>query len=678
MFEALESQLRIESTPVPELRVPKKVQPRIFDREVPIVYGWELSQDGDEHIDTIAVLASKLYQLGRGVDLAWARSSIIDRPAFEDLLEAYPGPVLRPTPASSAGGRKLACLVKGSLESLEQRYAATLARFSWAEVGGKRVQIFSQPPKPKFEAITYEAPPARSVFDLRDAKDRFAAQPLTKATALVDEIRDAAAARLRKAVPNLPDSILRALTGRMPAGLPKLAPADRVRIIPLPSIGHEHTSPAIRRLIVEVPGTCPLERADVFRAFSGLRIAPQTAGLEPPPSTDDVEPRFELTPAHKAERMLDLYAVTADTRRWSCNWQTVTPVALPVRRRRLERNGKSHETKEADERLTEEAAAVRAVRTALRHAGITASPRHIDVRREPFARRGQHAQTFATATRFSKHRLWHVDISFDRPRPGPLIIGDGRFLGLGLMQPKPAYGSVPFAAEAKNYRTALSLWPSDDVLGFRVTGGWRPDTDPEAVVRTLRRATMALYQAQRSGSKLPALVSGHDDDGGPERNAMHLHFTWDAATNSLLVIPPHVAQRRAPRAEERFALHQVGEALAALRNLYARCFGRLTLQPTAVVFPSARQWISSTPYVVNRHRRSDSAQAAVRDDLLAACAQIGLPRPEVIVHDARGISSRGLEGQARLHFATTVRGPIALGRTRFMGGGWFVPFYSDV
>src|SRR5262249_37316688 len=40
-----------------------------------------------------------------------------------------------------------------------------------------------------------------------------------------------------------------------------------------------------------------------------------------------------------------------------------------------------------------------------------------------------------TSLRFTKERLWHVEIGFGRPVPGPLLIGDGRYLGLGLMAP---------------------------------------------------------------------------------------------------------------------------------------------------------------------------------------------------------------------------------------------------
>ncbi|GAB4122352.1 MAG: hypothetical protein Kow001_20390 [Acidobacteriota bacterium] len=64
----------------------------------------------------------------------------------------------------------------------------------------------------------------------------------------------------------------------------------------------------------------------------------------------------------------------------------------------------------------------------------------VRVQREPFEHNGARVEPFAEGTRFDKHRLWHVEIEFREPVIGPLVLGDGRFLGLGLMAP---VGSPP-------------------------------------------------------------------------------------------------------------------------------------------------------------------------------------------------------------------------------------------
>ena len=78
---------------------------------------------------------------------------------------------------------------------------------------------------------------------------------------------------------------------------------------------------------------------------------------------------------------------------------------------------------------------VAAVHVALRQAGVRGVAVEVRVQREPFDGRGFRAEVFADGTRFEKERLWHIELTLDRPVTGPLVIGDGRFLGLGVMAP---------------------------------------------------------------------------------------------------------------------------------------------------------------------------------------------------------------------------------------------------
>mgnify|MGYP006926230859 CR=1 FL=1 len=45
----------------------------------------------------------------------------------------------------------------------------------------------------------------------------------------------------------------------------------------------------------------------------------------------------------------------------------------------------------------------------------------------------------------------------------------------------------------------------------------------------------------------------------------------------------------------------------------------------------------------------------------------------VTILDARGVPGQGLQGRLRLTFDKPVHAPIVLGRTRFLGGGLFLP-----
>ena len=89
------------------------------------------------------------------------------------------------------------------------------------------------------------------------------------------------------------------------------------------------------------------------------------------------------------------------------------------------------------------------------------------MQREPFEANGERVKTFAPGTRFAKERLWHVEIAFNTPIPGPLVIGDGRFLGLGVMTPvRQVQGVHAFVVES-----GLSPTPEPTEVTRRHLGG---------------------------------------------------------------------------------------------------------------------------------------------------------------------------------------------------------------
>jgi hypothetical protein len=88
-------------------------------------------------------------------------------------------------------------------------------------------------------------------------------------------------------------------------------------------------------------------------------------------------------------------------------------------------------------------------------------------------------EPFAQGTRFEKARLWRVEIAFGVPVEGPLLLGDGRFLWLGLMA--PARDVVP------------------GTHAFAIADGLAGRPEPLDVARALRRAVMARVQATSAG-----------------------------------------------------------------------------------------------------------------------------------------------------------------------------------
>lgn len=475
------------------------------------------------------------------------------------------------------------------------------------------------------------------------------AWPLEGASSIVVAAREAARGRLSTRMPNRIHDVERHLLGRRPDGSNAVPAESRVRIIAIPSIGMHYADRAIRRLLVEIPAACPLRSDDVRWAFSGAELFDPDTGedLLLVPSTHD--------------DMLRHYGVDASAR----VFRSVTPVVLPeaTKRRRIEPTRKLAEAKRGLERAREIAGARAAVVQALRHAGIHTPVDSIRLQREPFDAAGSRVEPFAEGTRFEKERLWHVELSFAVAITGPLLIGDGRFLGLGLMAPA-----------------------ADIVLGvhaFAIADGLVGQPDPPDVARALRRAVMARVQSMIGvHQRIDPFFSGHAEDGAPIRRSRssHLSFAFEAATQSLLIRSPHIVERRVPTLQELERLRTLDRALEGFRELRAGSAGLFKLSPTAngydredTLLGRSRVWKTIPPYVVTRHAKGGAATEALAADVRAECRRLGLPDARVESSNVRGVPGIGITANVTLLFEQSVAGPLLLGRARYLGGGLFRP-----
>ena len=642
-----------DPTRIGEIRAGKIIRAQMFDAAVPLLYAWTFQPetDAERRARAICEIAENLYQLGRGVDMAWATGEIVDEREAESRLRGDEGMLWQPS--EGGDGAMLSCPRPGSLASLTERFAAMRRRFRTIGTGKKTSQLFTQAPKPDFRQVPYNSPSVFLLFEIRGA-DSFRPQPLERAVALTENVRDLAVKRLKASAWRRDDPKREALADKIFVGRDSREgdKTRRIRIAPLPSIGHAQTERSIRRVLVAVPPDCPIATGDIAWAFSGLAL---DFDRETGEVRDDTA---ELVPASD-DAMLAHYGIEDAARLW----RTVTPAALPERaaRRRIDPARISEEAKGGAERRREEERAASAVRDALRHAGVDASVQAIRVQREPFEAKGMRAEGFETKPRFAKERLWHVEIAFSEPVSGPLIFSDGRYLGLGLMAP---------------------VRRIEGVFAFDVVDGLTDQAEPLGLARALRRAVMARVQENLGArATLPAFFTGHAADGTPSRPGRHEHlaFAFDAPRRRLLIIAPHILERRqATKNEREKYLPPLVESLEDFRELRAGAAGKLTLVSNALdlsddpLLAPSQTWQSLTPYRVTRHAKLNDAAAAIEADLLLECQRAGLPRPQIEITETFTKSDAGLFGRAKLRFHGAVAGPMILGRDRHFGGGLFV------
>ena len=645
-----------------EIRVDKIIRPRLFDAAIPLLYCWRFENDPDGQARTLVKIAKRLYQLGRTLDMAWAQAEILDMEEAERRLDEHGGTLHRPTARSS--GVLQACPGHGSLKSLIKRYKAMGKRFRPESTGKKTQYAFTQPPKPRFRQIAYDSPPALLLYDLRHLArtSEFQPWPLTGIAKLTEVVRDAAAGRLAAALPDKAACIER-IFGRV-RDLSAADKAQRIRIAPLPSIGHPNAESSIRRVLVEIPPNCPLPVDDLKWAFSGLHLGshPKTGEIR-----DDSLP---VLIAADDRRMLDHYGVERNGKQTFHLWRTVTPAALPERaaRRRIDPARTNETAKGARERLEEETRAAGAVRQALLHARIGTAVAAVRVQREPFHARGARAEEFARDTRFSKHRLWHVEVAFTESRDGPVIIGDGRYLGLGLMAP-----------EKRVFR---------EVAVFAIEGDAPPVTARADMLTALRRALMALDRDENDA--VSRLFSGHEANGAPAGNGAHRHIFLAADANRdssrlarLYVIRPDTADRKSRLSNDEKARFE--RVTGKLQTVRAGHHGVLRLRGPAApgpedrLFARSRVWTSLTDFSPTRHPRNGAdVRAFLERNIHAEILRRGYPAPKVELLSHHTVPRGGIRARFCLTFSIAVKGPLLLGRDSHMGGGLFVATDDDI
>lgn len=270
------------------------------------------------------------------------------------------------------------------------------------------------------------------VFELTHDSRSF---PATRGVELAKAMRKAILAYAEDPIPE-------GVSGHRADGTPSRLP--HMAIVPVPFSGFSHADGRLVGIAVSVPNT--LDQSSRTALYRAIGIWERTVREGFASSRRSLT----LTLALGARGTVKLRRVvgTADLaslrpsvwRKPSLRWVSVTPVALPQHPGSLSRGT-------APARAKAWARAEAAIRMACAHVGLP-KPAVVKLSLDPWivgSRNAAHFPAFRQAARGGKsvrRQLVHVALTFDDLVRGPLMLGAGRFFGLGLM--RPMFGEDPW------------------------------------------------------------------------------------------------------------------------------------------------------------------------------------------------------------------------------------------
>lgn len=386
-------------------------QPRTFPSVTPedprITFVWPAATaDGDVRAALDAIL-SRLVRVGHSSSLIAAR--IVEASAIATWVPDETGEV-----RAAEDTTFLRVVNAGQLAALD-------ARGDSAESGRVMPASFQRYVRPRSEL---DVPVPTSVFGVDWIVLRRADGPRLPSTRAVDVARTVRSALLSSYGPNAPE----VLSGHGSPGRP--SSHAHVAIVPLPFVGSEHADGTILGVAVVVPAAATKEeRNAVYRAITNWRRA--SAG-------SDAHGHLPVLLGKAGKLELDLLddvalQTTLRAKTWCArarSWSTATPIAL-------DRNPGDMRSRNPEVESSAYAAAEETIARACEHIGL---PRPSSVTALPAAplsgsAKAQQFPGYSAGKPPVQRVLVHARIEFEHAVEGPLLLGAGRYLGLGLLRP---------------------------------------------------------------------------------------------------------------------------------------------------------------------------------------------------------------------------------------------------
>ncbi|MEZ5786877.1 MAG: type I-U CRISPR-associated protein Csb2 [Xanthobacteraceae bacterium] len=390
-----------------ELRTDKDLRPHRLDGDAAARYLWPIADDEWEHARRHAELlcaeARHLHALGLGIDLVAGNGRILDDMG-KRLLPGEPW-------IADADGVGWRAPAEGSFDELVARHVAQQQRVQAGRGRGAARWVAPPAPPTVFREVEYrrraqgrERPVhAFALVDPDGGNRSFDPRRVIEVAAW---LRHAAHERARGLKLDQ-DFVERFVCGH---GDDAGTKNDRFSYLPLPTIPFKGRDGRIRRaLLVEPDGGGGAKARAVARRLSGASLfADEKDELGQPRWKSDLRSLSEDERRH--DGVLRRYLPPDGATRWG----SVTPLVLPGR----------------DDHRTRKAHAL--VLKALAQAGFTTPVAEIHLQREPVFPGAEMAGAYRVPAYLKEFPRTHAIITFAEKLRGPLGLGAGRHVGLGV------------------------------------------------------------------------------------------------------------------------------------------------------------------------------------------------------------------------------------------------------
>jgi len=381
-------------------RTEKVVRPTRLDGEA-VHYLYALHDGDSGYLDVLTTAARNMTHLGWGIDMVTGDASIMS----SDRVAGLEGRRWRPTPT---GGTPLRVPIEGTVNDLMRKHEAFLNRLA-------NDAFRPVPPLKAFRVLGYrrdDEPLQRpfQVFELRQIDGSRFRYPPRKLMHIAGMVRHLAIKSMKASPPSggTAEWVDTYVAGHTTEDV---AEHRQLSYLPLPSIGHVHTDPGVRRIMIAAPVGDDAWLNHVARHLAGQVLDP-LRGEE----FGDNDPPLLVPVQH--DDIAHYYTKPANA------WASVTPVILP---------GHDDHKPEKTRKLIEKALAQSGINqpcefewSAFSRFPKSLSAHKYDKNKRPIG--------YLRPDYLSSQTAVHLTLRFndDLRVPGPLAIGAGRHCGLGL------------------------------------------------------------------------------------------------------------------------------------------------------------------------------------------------------------------------------------------------------